>query len=171
VTAYVPLKPLHEWSQEEWDFVVGLNLTYVFRIVRAVIPAMIEAGGGAIVSIASTAGLTGSPRMAPYGAAKAGVVSLTRSLAAECGQYGIRVNAVAPGTVATALTTSDAAEAAAVKIPLKRRAVPADIANAVVFLASPEAAYVTGQTLIVDGGLTQRLQLPLPGADVSEAAE
>ena len=171
--AYVPWRPLHEWPQEDWDFVLALNLTYVYRTVRATIPAMIEAGGGSIVNIASTAGLVASPRMSPYGAAKAGLINLTRSMSAEYGQYGIRANCVAPGTVSTPATTGkpegDVFNEAAAMIPLKRRGIPADIAGAVVFLASDDASYVTGQTLSVDGGMTQRFQLPLPGSDVSEA--
>ena len=99
--SYVSLKPIHEWTDEEWELISSMNLDYVFRTCRAALKPMMAAGTGSIVNIASTGGINAAPRIAPYGAAKAAVMSLTRSLAVEYGHHGIRVNAVAPGTIET----------------------------------------------------------------------
>jgi NAD(P)-dependent dehydrogenase (short-subunit alcohol dehydrogenase family) len=157
-----PDKPLVDWSEEEWDQVVGVNLTGVFLTCRAAVPAMAERGGGAIVITASVAGIQAIPFTCAYNATKAGVISLTHTLALECAPLGIRVNAVAPGEVDTPMGLEalhgDRALLEACKrlIPLKRIAQPEEIASAVLYLASDAAAYVTGITLPVDGGIMLR---------------
>jgi NAD(P)-dependent dehydrogenase (short-subunit alcohol dehydrogenase family) len=165
--------PLTEWSSAQWDAVVGLNLRYHFLLCRAAVPRMAERGGGAIVSITSISGVFGAPNHAAYGAAKAGLIHLTRTLALEVGRLGIRVNAVSPGAVATPATadriTPERQEEMARTTPLQRAGVPEDIARAVLFLASPMADYVTGQMLLVDGGVGAKFPLHAPGADASEA--
>jgi 3-oxoacyl-[acyl-carrier protein] reductase len=172
--AFAAWQPLHQWSDEEWDLVVGVNLRYVFLVAREAITVMLEQGrGGAIVHIGSVSGMAGAPNHSAYGAAKAGVIHLAKSLALEYGRHGIRVNVVSPGvarTPATAGALSPEQDAAmAEKIPLGRPGTPDDIARAVLFFASPLAGYVTGQVLAVDGGVMARFPLPLPGGHPSEA--
>jgi len=172
--AFAAWQPMHEWSDEEWDLVVGVNLRYVFLVAREVVTQMLEQGrGGAIVHIGSLSGMAGAPNHSAYGAAKAGVIHFAKSLALEYGRYGIRVNVVSPGvarTPATAGALSPEQDAAmAEKIPLGRPGMPDDIARAVLFFASPLAGYVTGQVLAVDGGVMARFPLPLPGGHPSEA--
>ena len=172
--AFAAWQPTHQWSEEEWDLVFGVNLRYVFLVSRAVIRVMLEAGhGGSIVNVGSVSGMAGAPNHSAYGAAKAGVIHLAKSLALEYGRYGIRINVVSPGVVRTPATAGalepeqDAAMAG--KVPLGRIGVPEDIAKAVLFFASPLADYVSGQVLAVDGGVSARFPLPLPGGHPSEA--
>jgi 3-oxoacyl-[acyl-carrier protein] reductase len=149
-------------SEEDWDTVLDVNLKSVFLMCRAAQKHMVPARSGAIVNLSSVSAL-GNRGQANYAAAKAGVQGITATLATELGPYGIRVNAVAPGYVATPMTDATAArlgvtveqahEAAAAAVPLRRVAQPEDIANVIAFLASDDAAYVTGQTLYVNGGL------------------
>lgn len=148
-----------EVSEEDWDRVVDVNLKGLFFCAQAAGRHMSTNGGGRIVNITSQMGLVGYWRRAAYCSSKAGVVNLTRVLAIEWAQYGIRVNAVAPTFVLTPLTEpmfEDAAFKADVmsRIPLGTLADPDDIANACVYLASPAAKMITGQTLAVDGGWT-----------------
>lgn len=156
--AYVPYRRMHDMTDHEWGLVFNLNLNYVFTLTRATIRAMLaQGGGGAIVNIASIAGIFSSPNSSAYGAAKAGIVSLTRTLAHEYGPDGIRINAVAPGRVETPAASSETLDTAQLEdysetIPMGFLGDPADIGNAVVFFASDLARYVTGQTLLVDGG-------------------
>jgi 2-deoxy-D-gluconate 3-dehydrogenase len=150
---------------EQWDEVAKGTLRYAFLTAQAAARAMVKNGhGGSIVSIASMSGLDGAPRHVAYGAAKAGLIHLTRSLGAEWGKHGIRINAVAPGSVQTpktiARTTPERDAALKGVIPLGRRGVPDDIAKAVLFFASDLSAYVTGQTLLVDGGVTCNFSVP-----------
>jgi NAD(P)-dependent dehydrogenase (short-subunit alcohol dehydrogenase family) len=156
--AYVPYRRMHEVTDDEWDLVHQLNLTYVFRLTREIIRTLLSREhGGAIVHIGSIAGVLSSPSAAAYGAAKAGIGSLTRSVAHEYGADGIRVNCVAPGRIESPATTPASAESAvdfANSIPLRRNGQAAEIADAVLFLASDLARYITGQTLLVDGGAT-----------------
>lgn len=159
--AGVPLsKPALETSREEWEAVLAVNLTGAFFMSREMGRHLIAAGRpGAIVSIASTHGAVGFPGAAAYGVAKAGVSHMTRVLAIEWAPYGIRVNAVAPGTTETPsraplLADPERRAAMLARIPLKRFGTAEEMAAAVRYLASPAAAYVTGQTLLVDGGLT-----------------
>jgi 3-oxoacyl-[acyl-carrier protein] reductase len=148
-------------SFEDWTAVLGTHLTGMFVCASQAVPRMIEQGsGGAIVSIASTAGIVGLPGRGPYSAAKAGIMSLTRVLAMEGAGVGIRANAVAPGYTRTELIQqalddgSQREEWMLERVPLNRLADPDEIARVVRFLASDAASYVTGQTIVADGGWT-----------------
>ncbi|HEY5638265.1 MAG TPA: SDR family oxidoreductase [Burkholderiales bacterium] len=149
-------KPLLETTHEEWDRVLQVNLTGPFLCAQACAPVMIANGGGAIVNIGSISGLRASTLRVAYGTSKAALMHLTRQQAAELGERGVRVNAVAPGPVDTAMAkqvhTPDIRAAYHDAIPLNRYGSEAEIAAAVWFLCSDAAAYVTGQTLAVDGG-------------------
>jgi 3-oxoacyl-[acyl-carrier protein] reductase len=153
--AFVPAARVHEIADEDWELMFELNLRYVARAVRAAVGLFIEQGtGGSIVSVGSITGVAGSPGQAAYGAAKAGLASLARSVAAEYGRAGIRMNVVAAGPIATPVAQAAQAQAELDWIPLGRAGSPEEVANAAVFLASPLASYISGQTLIVDGGAT-----------------
>lgn len=148
-------------SFDSWSAVIGTHLTGFFLCASAAMPRMIkQARGGAIVSIASTAAFVGLPGRGPYTAAKAGLVGLTRSLAVEAAPHRIRVNAVAPGFTRTAIIEDAVANGSLQeewmleRVPMRRLAEPAEIASVVRFLASDAAAYVTGQTIVADGGWT-----------------
>jgi 3-oxoacyl-[acyl-carrier protein] reductase len=143
-------------KDSEWDAVLDTDLKSVFRLSRAVLRGMMKARAGRIISITSVVGSSGNPGQVNYSAAKAGVAGLTRSLAREIGSRGITVNCVAPGFIDTDMTKSlpDAQrEALLGQIPLGRLGHVDDVAAAVLFLASPGAAYVTGTTLHVNGGM------------------
>ena len=143
-------------KEEDWAAVLDTNLASVFRLSKAVLRGMMKARKGRIVSITSVVGLTGNPGQANYAAAKAGILGFTKSLAREVGSRGITVNAVAPGFIDTDMTRAlnDAQRAALNdQIPLGRLGQPADIAAAVAFLCSPDGAYITGETLHVNGGM------------------
>ena len=140
----------------DWDAVLQTNLSSVFRLSRAVMRGMMKARWGRIINITSVVGFSGNPGQANYAAAKAGVAGMTRSLAHELGSRGITVNCVAPGFIETDLTRSlDENQKAAllVRIPLGKLGSADDIAHAVAFLASPNASYITGTTLHVNGGM------------------
>jgi 3-oxoacyl-[acyl-carrier protein] reductase len=166
----MPFNRLDTFSDDEWDFVFDVNIRYVYRALKASLKVMVEQGtGGAVVSIGSDAGTAGhgSPNMAAYGAAKAGLAHLVKSVACEYGKDGIRINMVSPGATETAATSALPAETVAAMnatIPLRRRGRPEDIANAVVFLASPLSRHVTGQILGVDGGVS--IESPMPDLSV-----
>ena len=153
--------PLVGIDRQGWDRVMANNLRYVAFLNRAVAQAMIDAGtGGAMVNISSVSSLASQPFLAAYGAAKAGLNSLTRTMAVEWGGHGIRVNAVAPGTITTPRAGDEKSlDAAKRAIPLGRRGHPAEIAAAAVFLLSPQASYITGQVLAVDGGMSVKLAM------------
>lgn len=143
-------------KDEEWDQVLAVNLTASFRLARGCLRAMMKARWGRIVSIASIVGVTGNPGQANYAASKAGMIGMSKSLAAEVASRGITVNCVAPGFIATAMTDAldDARkEKLNAAIPMGRMGAPEDIAAAVVYLAGEAGAYVTGQTLHVNGGM------------------
>ena len=162
----VPFNRLHEVADDDWDFVFDVNLKYVYRVLKATLAVMLEQGtGGSIVSIGSDAGTAGhgSPNMAAYGAAKSGLAHLVMTIAAEYGPYGIRMNMVSPGPTETGATSALSAEHIAgmnAAIPLRHRGKPQDIANAVVFFASPMSRQVTGQVLGVDGGVSVSSPMP-----------
>lgn len=144
-------------TDEEWESVLRVNLFSQFYGTRAVAKAHMKEHGGAIVNVSSIGGLRGSIGQVNYVAAKAGVVGLTKAAALELGRYGVRVNAVAPGTTQTPMTstimeTEKLRERFRKEIPLGRFGEPSDIADAVCFLASPAASWITGKVLTVDGG-------------------
>jgi NAD(P)-dependent dehydrogenase (short-subunit alcohol dehydrogenase family) len=148
-----------ELSLEHWDLVMDVNVRGTFLTCRALLPAMSAAGSGCIVNIASTAGLTGGHTRAAYNASKGAVVLFTRSLAIDWGPRGVRVNCVAPGLIDTPMADwirLDAVRLAAFErsVPAGRIGTPADVADAVAFLASDGAGYMHGSTLVVDGGVT-----------------
>ena len=141
---------------EDWDAVIATNLTAVFRLSKACLRRMMKERRGRIVNLTSIVGVTGNPGQANYAAAKAGVLGFTKSLAKELASRGITVNAVAPGFIDTDMTRSLTEEQRAAlmqQIPMARLGTPADIAAAVLFLVSPQAAYITGETLHVNGGM------------------
>jgi 3-oxoacyl-[acyl-carrier protein] reductase len=152
--AFVPAARLHEIADEDWELMFDLNLRYVARAVRAALRVFLEHGrGGTIVSVGSIAGHAGSSMQAAYGAAKAGLASLARSVAAEYSREGIRMNVVSCGPIATPVAR--AAQTGAVEwIPMGRPGESGEVAEAAVFLASPLSSYITGQSLVIDGGAT-----------------
>lgn len=156
---------VHEMPVEEWDRVLAINLRGMYLMAKAVIPIMKKSGGGAIVNTASISGLLGWPLSAAYCASKGGVIQLTKQMAVDYAQDNIRVNCIAPGTTLTPLIErifqqeSDPEEAKrqiAQKHPLGRFAQPEEIAQAILFLASDDASFITGAVLPVDGGYTAK---------------
>ncbi len=147
---------LMRMKEEEWDDIISTNLTSVYRMSKACLRAMTKARKGRIISISSVVGVAGNAGQANYAAAKAGLIGFSKSLAREVGVRGITVNTVAPGFIDTDMTRAlpDAQrEALLGEIPLNRLGQPKEIAAAVAFLASPGAAYITGETLHVNGGM------------------
>ncbi len=143
-------------KDEEWQAVIEVNLTAAFRLSRAALKAMMRRREGRIIGITSVVGVTGNPGQANYAASKAGMIGMSKSLAAEVASRGITVNCVAPGFVETAMTDrlpEAQREKLLERIPARRLGVVDDVAAAVVYLASGEAAYVSGQTLHVNGGM------------------
>ena len=143
-------------KDEEWDQVLAVNLTAAFRLSRAVLRGMMKKRWGRIIQITSVVGATGNPGQANYAAAKAGLVGMSKSLAAEVASRNITVNAIAPGFIATAMTgvlTDDQKAAIAGRIPMGRMGAASEIAACAVYLASEEAAYVTGETIHINGGM------------------
>lgn len=143
-------------KDEEWDAVIATNLTAVARLSRAVLRGMMKAKSGRIINITSVVGSTGNPGQMNYAAAKAGVAGMSRALAREIGSRNITVNCIAPGFIDTDMTKSlneQQISALLSQIPLSRFGLPEDIANAAAFLASPQASYITGTTLHVNGGM------------------
>lgn len=143
-------------KQDDWDAVLNTNLAGVFRLTKGVLRGMMKARQGRIISIASVVGLIGNPGQANYSAAKAGIIGFTRSLAREVASRGITANVVAPGFIETDMTAALAEEqraALAGQIPLGRLGTPQDVAAAVAFLASDKAAWITGETINVNGGM------------------
>lgn len=144
-------------SEEEWDHVIDINLKGVFLGIKYAVPELIKSGGGAIINTSSLLGLKGKKYQAPYNASKAGVVLLTENAALEYGKYNIRVNAIAPGVIDTNIIDSWKQDERKWPIISRANALgrignPEEVANAVLFLASDEASFITGATLSVDGG-------------------
>jgi 3-oxoacyl-[acyl-carrier protein] reductase len=143
-------------KRDDWDAVLATNLTAAFTCTQAVLKPMIKQRSGRIISITSVVGQAGNPGQANYAASKAGLIGFTKALALEVASRHITVNAVAPGMIETDMTralTERAGDAWASRIPLGRLGTPEEVASAVVFLASDEAAYITGHVLAVNGGL------------------
>jgi NAD(P)-dependent dehydrogenase (short-subunit alcohol dehydrogenase family) len=158
---------LAEVDDENWDWHFDIVLRHAFLAMQLGAAAMRETGGGSMVFVASVSGITSAPMHAAYGSAKAGLMSLVRSAAVEFGRDNIRVNAVAPGMVWTPRVSSYVDEAGKKRnednTPLRRVALPADIAGPLLFFMSDLAGYVTGTTLIVDGGVAAKFPYPMPG--------
>lgn len=159
----------HELTVAEWDRMMALNLRAPMFLAQAAIPHLARRGGGSIVSIGSIEGIGTNPGHAAYSASKAGLHGLTRALAVDLGAEGIRVNAIAPGWIRTDLAqdylagfADPAAAVGEIEVlhPLGRLGAPEDIGDAAVFLAGPQSRFVTGQTMVVDGGRTTRLPMP-----------
>ncbi|MEU8222934.1 SDR family oxidoreductase [Kribbella sp. NPDC048915] len=155
--ALVPAVKLHEMADEDWDTIYEVNLRYVARAVRAALRVFLEQGtGGAIVSVGSVTGFMAAPEQAAYGVMKAGLLSLARTVAAEYARDGIRMNVAAAGAIATAVANADDDGEVVEEIPVGRLGRSEEVARAVVYLASDAAAYVTGQRLVLDGGVSVR---------------
>lgn len=151
------LVPIWELTEADWDAQINLNLKSAFLCCRTVIPHMMARKSGTIVNLSSGQGAAPAPQRSPYSAAKAGIIGFTRTIAMELAPYGVRVNAVAPGATRTEravafFKTPEEMQKQAATIPLGKFAEPEDIGNAVVFLSSPMARHMTGQTLFVNGG-------------------
>ncbi len=142
-----------------WDKLIQLNLNSAMYVCYAVGPHLVERGGGSVINVASVAGVSAAPFLSPYGAAKAALISLTKSLAVEWAANGVRVNALCPGWTATELNRNlwedeTAGPATVATVPMRRWARPEEMSGAAVFLASEASSYMTGQVLILDGGQT-----------------
>jgi 2-hydroxycyclohexanecarboxyl-CoA dehydrogenase len=157
------LEPFLESEEETWDRILAINFKSVLYVLRAALPHMVERGTGRVINVASDAGRVGSSGEAVYSGAKGAVIAFSKTLARELARHGITVNAVCPGPTETPLlggmraqspASARLIDALARAIPLGRLGRPEDVAEAVAFLASPAAAYITGQTLSVSGGLT-----------------
>lgn len=154
-------KDIVELSEEEWDLALDVTLKGIYLLSREVVPHMIRQGGGSIINIGSGWSLKGGPKAASYCAAKGGAVNLTRAMAIDHGQHNIRVNCVCPGDIDTPMLRGECAQLGedvqsfmkeAATRPLARVGLPEDVANAVLFLASPMSKWITGAALVVDGG-------------------
>jgi len=147
---------LMRMKEDEWDQIINTNLSSVYRLSKACLRGMMKARNGRIINIASVVGATGNPGQANYAAAKAGIVGFAKSLAREIASRNITVNTVAPGFIDTDMTKAlpdEQKEALLASIPAGRLGQAEEIANAVIFLASPQAAYITGETINVNGGM------------------
>jgi len=143
-------------KEEDWDAVIGVNLKSAFNCIKAVSRIMVKQRSGRIINLASVVGVMGNPGQANYVASKAGMIGLTKTVAKELGARGITVNAVAPGFIETDMTavlSDKVKEAMLATIPLQRAGTPQDVADAITFLASDQAAYITGQVIHVTGGM------------------
>jgi len=143
-------------TQQQWDWVISVNLKGAFNCTKAVVPLMMRNRYGRIINIASVIGLVGNTGQANYAASKAGIIGLTKSAAKELASRGITVNAVAPGYIQTEMTErlpEQAKEAFLKTVPLQRVGLPQDVAGVVAFLASEDASYITGQVINIDGGM------------------
>ncbi|MDH6312291.1 3-oxoacyl-[acyl-carrier protein] reductase [Parabacteroides sp. PFB2-10] len=143
-------------SEQQWDMVINVNLKSAFNFVHALTPVMMKQKAGSIINMASVVGVSGNAGQANYSASKAGMIGLAKSIAKELGSRGIRANAIAPGFIITEMTDVLSEEVKAEwakQIPLRRGGTPEDVANVATFLASDMSSYVTGQVILVDGGM------------------
>ncbi|GAC1474264.1 MAG: SDR family oxidoreductase [Isosphaeraceae bacterium] len=152
-------RPVHDWSLDDFNRVVGVNLTGVWLCMKHQVPVMLRQRGGAIVNNASVAALRGSPLLAPYVASKHGVIGLTKVAALEYIAYGVRINAICPGWTDTAILQDlqedpKLMERVIARVPVKRLGRPEEIAEAVLWLCSDSSGFAVGQSLVLDGGLT-----------------
>jgi len=151
--------PFRDLRLSGWDKLIKLNLTSAVYVCHAFAPHLLDRGSGSVINVASVAGVASAPLISPYGAAKAGLISLTKSLAVEWAGHGVRVNALCPGWTATDLNRNlwedpVAGPGTVATVPMRRWARPEEMAGPAVFLASDASSYLTGQTIIVDGGQT-----------------
>lgn len=169
-------KDFAETTDAEWDRQIDLVIRHAFRVLRAAAPLLTDAGGGSLGFVSSIAGLNSAPSNGTYGMFKAAMMSMVRTAAVELGPAGIRVNCVAPGATETprmlATQSLTMREAARLSTPLRKAATPRDIASALAFLASPMAGHITGQTLVIDGGVSlmnwrEILNVGTPGVDLA----
>jgi 3-oxoacyl-[acyl-carrier protein] reductase len=155
----VQVRVMVDGEEQMWDEVMDTNLKSAFALIKAAQRPMMKARSGSIINVTSVVGITGNAGQANYAASKAGMIGLTKSVAKELGSRNIRCNAIAPGFIETEMTEALAEEVRAewVKgIPLKRGGTPEDVANTVLYLASDLSAYVSGQTICVDGGMVMQ---------------
>ena len=148
-------------SEEEWDKVMDVNLKSIFRAAKLVIPIMLKQGGGVIINTASAQGFGGTITVAPYCTSKAGVIMLTKVMAAEYGKSNIRVNCICPGTIETPMASGFIPLLETESLALGRPGQPEEIAKAALFLASDDSSYMHGASLVVDGGWTAEVKLPI----------
>lgn len=153
------MSPVQSMRLSGWRKTLNLNLDSIVALTQALIPRLVNSGNGSVINVASVAGLNSSPFMSHYGAAKAALISFSRSLAVELAAQGVRVNSLVPGWIETDLTdflrdTKEAEAGALSRVPMARWGRPEEIADAALFLASDSSSFMTGQELIVDGGLT-----------------
>lgn len=153
------MSPVQSMRLSGWRKTLNLNLDSIVALTQALIPRLVNSGNGSVINVASVAGLNGSPFMSHYGAAKAALISFSRSLAIELASQGVRVNSLVPGWIETDLTdflrgTQEAEAGALARVPMARWGKPEEIADAALFLASDSSSFMTGQELIVDGGLS-----------------
>ena len=153
------MSPVQSMRLSGWRKTLNLNLDSIVALTQALIPRLVNSGNGSVINVASVAGLNSSPFMSHYGAAKAALISFSRSLAVELAAQGVRVNSLVPGWIETDLTdflrdTKEAEAGALARVPMARWGRPEEIADAALFLASESSSFMTGQELIVDGGLT-----------------
>jgi NAD(P)-dependent dehydrogenase (short-subunit alcohol dehydrogenase family) len=154
------IAPVAEFSEEDWDSIININLKSVFLGSKYTLPIMLGQGGGVIVNTSSAMGLSGKDKCAAYSVSKAGVIALTKSMAAEYGKKNIRVNAICPGMIETPLSARAIPSIQMEYVPQGRAGRPQDIAQAALYLACDDSAYVTGSVVVVDGGWTAALILP-----------
>ena len=158
-----PVARTADLTEEAWDAVLNINLKSVFLASKYAIPVMLNQGGGVIINTSSTMGLGGKPHIAPYCVSKGGIILLTKTMAAEYARQNIRVNCICPGMIETPMTEWAIARLRMDYIPQGKAGQPEDIAQAALYLASDDSAYVTGAALVVDGGWTAEVMLPFKG--------
>jgi 3-oxoacyl-[acyl-carrier protein] reductase len=163
---FAPWAPVHQTTDDDWDRVFDVNLRYVFRTVRSVVGRFLEQGqGGTIVSVGSLAGVISSPMSSAYGAAKAGLINLARSVSVEYAREGIRMNVLSLGLIPTPASQLNDLAPNIDRIPCGRTGTQQEVADATVFLASPVSAYIAGQNLNIDGAVSARFPMILPNTE------